>query len=74
MPFFYYKNKRFCYLWIDKKLLQPYIGIVDGKLIDYPGLLHGTRSRMKTYLLDPSKDLPIKKLDGLMKKVLKLYK
>jgi len=31
MPFFFYKEKRFCYLWIHKKLKQPYPGVVDGK-------------------------------------------
>jgi hypothetical protein len=39
MPFFYYKGKRFCYLWIHKKYHKPYIGIVDGHKIDHPELL-----------------------------------
>jgi len=25
MPFYYFKGKMFCYLWIHKKLLQPYM-------------------------------------------------
>ena len=44
MPFFRYKDHRLCYLWIHKKFRQPYIGIVDGKLIDHPGLLMEKRS------------------------------
>lgn len=44
MPFFCYKGKMFCYLWIHKKYLQPYIRIVEGKRIDYPGLIIEKRS------------------------------
>jgi hypothetical protein len=33
MPFFCYGKKMFCYLWVHKKLQQPYIGIVEGKSI-----------------------------------------
>jgi hypothetical protein len=31
MPFFCYKGKMFCYLWLHKTLHQPYIGIVEGE-------------------------------------------
>lgn len=34
MPFFCYKGKTFCYLWVHKKYRQPYIGIVEGKYFD----------------------------------------
>ncbi|MBL7747236.1 MAG: DUF1801 domain-containing protein, partial [Chitinophagaceae bacterium] len=61
MPFFCYKGKMFCYLWIHKKMLQPYIGLVEGKHLNHPDLLIEKRSRMKILLLDPSKDLPVKK-------------
>ena len=72
MPFFCYKGKRFCYLWIHKKHLKPYIGIVDGKNIEYPGLLMEKRARMKIFLLDPHKDMPVKKINALLKKALAL--
>ena len=74
MPFFYYKGKRFCYLWIHKKHLQPYIGIVDGKNIEYPGLIQEDRARMKIFLLDPNKDMPVKKINALLKQAMTLYK
>ena len=74
MPFFYYKGKRFCYLWIHKKHLKPYIGIVDGKNLEHPGLIMEKRARMKIFLLDPNKDMPVKKINVLLKKVLALYK
>ncbi|MEO8405510.1 MAG: DUF1801 domain-containing protein [Chitinophagaceae bacterium] len=74
MPFYYYKNKRFCYLWIHKKLRQPYIGIVDGKLINHPDLLLEKRARMKIFLIDPEKDMPVGKVKAILKEVLALYK
>ena len=36
MPFFCHKGKMFCYIWLDKKTKQPYLGIVEGKNIDHP--------------------------------------
>jgi hypothetical protein len=74
MPFFYFKGNRFCYLWIHKKLRKPYIGIVEGNLIDDPGLLAEKRSRMKILLLDPEKNLPIAKINRILKKAITLYK
>ncbi|HEY6504269.1 MAG TPA: DUF1801 domain-containing protein [Chitinophagaceae bacterium] len=74
MPFFYFKGKRFCYLWIHKKYQKPYIGIVDGNRIGHPGLIMEKRARMKILLLEPTKDIPLKKIDALLKEVLALYK
>ncbi len=74
MPFFCYNGKMFCYLWVHKKLLQPYIGIVEGKAIDHPGLLQEKRARMKILLIDPNQDIPLKKVDAILKKVLALYR
>jgi hypothetical protein len=73
MPFFYYNGERFCYLWIHKKLRKPYLGIVDGNKIDHPDLLPEKRTRMKILLLDADKDLPLKKINTVLKKVLCLY-
>jgi hypothetical protein len=74
MPFFYYKEKRFCYLWVDKKRRQPYLGIVEGKRISHPDLLLEKRTKMKILLLDPCKDIPIGKIRKILKEVLTLYK
>ncbi|MBK7788525.1 MAG: DUF1801 domain-containing protein [Saprospiraceae bacterium] len=73
MPFFCYKGKMFCYLWVHKKYKQPYIGIVEGQRFNDPDLLQESRSRMKIMLLNPEIDLPIKKIKNLLKKVLTLY-
>ena len=74
MPFFYYKGKMFCYLWVHKKYKQPYIGIVEGKRFNYPGLIAEKRSRMKIMLFDPNQDLPIKTITTILQQAINLYK
>lgn len=74
MPFFCFKGKMFCYLWIHKKQQQPYIGIVEGKHINHPNLLSEKRSRMKTMLFDPTEDLPIETIELLLTEAIGLYK
>lgn len=74
MPFFCYKGKMFCYLWIQKKTGLPYIGIVEGKLIDHKDLIQEKRSRMKIMLFDPGKDLPAKTIRLILKQAIGLYK
>lgn len=73
MPFYCYKGKMFCYLWVHKKFLQPYIGIVEGKKISHPDLLQEKRARMKILLLDPGKNIPVKKIDTILKQALHFY-
>ena len=73
MPFYCYKGKMFCYLWVHKKYLQPYIGIVEGAKIKHPELIQEKRARMKILLVDPNEDIPVKKLSTILKEVLKLY-
>lgn len=74
MPFFYYKQKMFCYLWVHKKYKQPYIGIVEGKYFDEPFLLKEGRSRIKIMLFDPNEDLPIARIKNVLQKALNLYR
>lgn len=73
MPFFCYKGKMFCYLWVHKKHKQPYIGLVDGKYFDDQNLIMEKRSRMKIMLLDANKDLPIKTIETIILKAIDLY-
>ncbi len=73
MPFYCYKGKMFCYLWVHKKYLQPYIGIVEGAKIQHPELLQEKRARMKILLVDANKDIPVKKITKILKEVLELY-
>ena len=74
MPFYCYKGKMFCYLWVHKKYHQPYLGIVEGRKIHDPDLLTEKRSRMKILLLDPNREIPVKKITAILKEALKLYR
>lgn len=74
MPFFCYKGKMFCYLWVHKVFKQPYLGIVEGKRIEHPSLMIEKRSRMKIMLVDPSEDIPVKTITKILKQALDLYK
>lgn len=74
MPFFSYKGKMFCYIWIHKKYKKPYIGFVEGKYFEEDFLIQENRSRMKIYLVDPNKNLPVKIVSGLIQKAINLYK
>lgn len=74
LPFYYLNGKMFCYLWNHKKLKQPYIGIAEGYQINHPDLLQEKRARMKILLIDPLKDIPVKKIKLILKQAIALYK
>lgn len=74
MPCFSYQNKAFCYLWKDKKTDEPYLLLVEGKLIDHPDLEEGNRKRMKIFRVNPNTDLPLKTIEEIIGKALSLYK
>jgi hypothetical protein len=74
MPMYCYKGKMFCYLWVHKKYGQPYIGIVEGGLINHPDLLQEKRARMKILLVDAEADIPVEKIDAILKEALTFYK
>ncbi len=74
MPFFNYNGERICYLWVDKKLKQPYIGIVNGNRIDDDRLIPEKRTRMKIMRFDPSKNLPKKDINSILQKAIQLQK
>jgi hypothetical protein len=73
-PFYCYKGKIFCYLWIHKKYRQPYIGFIEGRQINHPDLVSEKRTRIKILLLDPNKDMPIETIDAILNQLLPLYK
>ncbi len=74
MPCFCYKKKMFCYLWTNKKTDEPYMLMVEGKYLDHPELEEGDRTRMKIFRVNPHQDLPIKTIEGILKKALDLYR
>jgi uncharacterized protein YdhG (YjbR/CyaY superfamily) len=74
MPFFCINHKMLCYLWIDKQTNHPYIGFVDGNLIEHPKLKQGHRTRMKILPIHPNKDIPITTIETLLEIALVLKK
>ena len=74
MPFFYYKDKRFCYLWVQKKSGSPYLGFVEGKRMNHPDLLQEKRTRMKILLVDPEENIPVIKIRNILKEAIVLSK
>lgn len=74
MPFFCYKGKMCCYLWVDKKLGDPYLGIVEGKHLHHPLLKQEQRARMKTLTFNPRKDLPAAMIRQILQDMLRLYR
>ena len=73
MPFYCYKDKMMCYLWVHKKDQQPYLGIVEGQQINHPNLLQDARARMKILLINPAADLPMDTINTILKAVIALY-
>ncbi len=70
LPFFYYKGRPLCYFWIHKKYKQPYIGFVDGGLMNHSSLLQEKRSRMKILLVDQCSDLPLATVHAILTQAL----
>jgi hypothetical protein len=66
MPFFTYRGKMFCYLWIRRNEPIPYLGIVEGKLVNDPDLIQEKRARMKILLIDPKRDIPVRKIKRIL--------
>lgn len=74
MPFYCYKGKMMCYLWVHKKWHKPYLGIVAGSVVTDPGLIQEKRARMKILLLDPGNDIPVKRIKAILKQLVVFYK
>lgn len=73
LPFFYFKGKMLCYLWIHKKYKNPYIGFVDGNLIEHVDLLQEKRARMKILLVDRNEDLPLEKINCILNQAIRIH-
>lgn len=73
LPCFMYKNQIFCYLWIDRKTKFPYIAIGKGVQIDHPDLIQGNRTFVKLFMIDPNKDIPVKKIYHIFDLAMKLH-
>lgn len=73
MPVFCIGKKMFCYLWVDQKTQEPYMGVVEGKRIEHPDLEQGKRSRMKIMRFKKDGDLPVESIREVLTLALALY-
>ncbi len=73
MPMFRYKGKLLCYLWIDKKTYQPYLGIYKGIDIEHPLLGLGNRNKMKVLNFNAEEDIPFDLINEIFGMAAKLY-
>ena len=64
----------FCYLWIDKKINEPYIGIVEGDRIEHPSIEKGNRTRIKIFRVNPCEDIPIEIINLILNQALDFYR
>lgn len=74
LPFFYYKGKMFCYLWMDKKTKEPYIGIAKAQFLDFDYLVQGDRKKMKILPVPVDSDLPVDQINEALNAAMSFYK
>ncbi|MFY7964347.1 MAG: DUF1801 domain-containing protein [Chitinophagaceae bacterium] len=72
--FFALNGKAFCYLWVHKKLQQPYIGFMKGYAMTNPNLLSEKRTQIKIMLFDTNNDLPITEIKNAITEAIELCK
>ncbi len=73
-PFYYHKNKWFCYISVSKKLpLITYIGFVKGHKVAHKKLVAEGRKQIKVYYINPAKDINIKELTTICELLKKEY-
>ncbi len=73
LPFFYLKDKPFCYLWTDKKTNNPYIGFSRGYLSNNKDLIAGDRKKIKIFLFDKNEDIPVDTINAIVRSLMKHY-
>lgn len=71
IPFFYYKDKKLCYLWVTKKKIQ--FGFIEDKTIQPKKEGLKLKDKYQSIIIDPNKDIPIKMIVRNLKKMIKVY-
>jgi len=71
IPFFYYKGRKLCYLWVNKKKLL--IGYIIDKAI-YP-TIEGIKRKddYESMQIDPNSDIPVNIIIENLRQRMKLY-
>ena len=73
VPYFYFKNKPFCYFWRDKNTMQPYIGFGRSHLIEHKALSKDNRKKIKVLHLRTEEDIPVELIYAICKLLMPLY-
>ncbi len=73
LPCFFYKDKIFCYVWIDKKTQNPYIAFYPGTKLKHPLLEQGNRTQSKVLHIQADEDLPLETIYNIISESLTLY-
>lgn len=73
LPFFYYQNKPYCYLWKDKITTIPYITFVRSLEINRPELELGDRKKMKALTINPNEDIDVRLIKEIMSESLTFF-
>lgn len=71
IPFFYYKDKKLCYLWVTRKKLQ--LGFVEDKKINPPSTEFKRKDKYVSIIVDPNADLPMEFILGQIQRLMELY-
>ncbi len=71
IPFFYYKDKKLCYLWVNKKKIQ--FGFIEDKTIHPKKEGVKLKDKYHSIIIDANKDIPIKMIIRDLKKMIKVY-
>ena len=72
-PFYFYNNKWFCYLSVNKKSKIPYIGFIKGHEINYKNLESDGRKQIKIYKIYPNQNINEKDLRTIINLLKKFY-
>ena len=73
LPFYYFKNKPFIYIWKEKKGDTPYLGIVKGLEINHPLLQQGNRKKMKILPISIQQEIPVNEITAIILKLQQHY-
>jgi hypothetical protein len=73
VPFYCFKNKNLCYMSVSAKDKKLYLGFIGGYLMKHPALEKEGRKQIKAFYIDAEKDLPLKKLNEIIKQAKSLH-
>ncbi len=73
LPFFYFKGNPFCYINIDQKTKQPYLGFMNGKWLQHKNLHAEGRKMVKLLRFNNQNDIPLKMLQAVIAEALQLF-